>query len=261
MKISNYHIVLPDLPQERMRIVQVSDSHFGRKASFEEKTKRMSDIHETVKSLHPDVVAVTGDLVSRSADEETLKFGWFMLSLLSKMAPVLYVFGNHETTLPEKMQDLLLQKVREIDIHLLNNTSVNIGGVDFYGYVLPNSCYKNEDGSYRRLEKCTAVEIRTAVGERRDAPCVLLAHNPMGLEAYADWGADVVLSGHVHGGIVRLPLLGGVLSPERRFFPKYTKGCYKMAGTTMIVCAGIGKLRFNNPAEIVCVDLVRNDES
>lgn len=258
MKVSNYRIVLPNLQQERMRIVQISDSHFCRKATMEQKSLRMLDIIDTVKPLKADVIAMTGDLVSRTADESTLQIGSVMLSELSKEAPVLFVFGNHETTLPEKMQDALLQKVRNIDIHLLNDTSVNIGGVNFFGYVLPNSCYKNENGSYSRLEKCSCTEIRKTIGERGDAPCVLLAHSPMGLDAYAEWGADVVLSGHVHGGIVRLPMIGGVLSPERRFFPKYTKGCYQLAKTTMVVSAGIGKLRFFNPAEIVCVELVRD---
>lgn len=258
MNISKYRIVQPKLKQEKLRILHISDSHFGRKASFEEKTQRMTDILQAAESLCPDVIAMTGDLVSRTADEEALKFGYMLLRMLSRKAPVLYVFGNHETTLPEEMRIALLQKIGELDIHILNNASVNLCGVDFFGYVLPNSCYKNENGSYRRLEKCSWTEIRKAIGERGDAPCVLLAHNPMGLDAYADWGADVVLSGHVHGGIVRLPLIGGILSPERRFFPKYTKGCYEHEGTKMVVSAGIGKLRFFNPAEVVCVDLVRD---
>ena len=64
---------------------------------------------------------------------------------------------------------------------------------------------------------------------------MLLAHNPLLLDSYAGWGADVVLSGHVHGGMVRLPFVGGVLSPERRFFPKYDKELYEKGGIPMIL--------------------------
>lgn len=63
-------------------------------------------------------------------------------------------------------------------------------------------------------------------------------------------GADLVLCGHVHGGLIRLPLAGGLLSPERKFFPKYDKGLYEKAGTKMYVSGGIGKPRFWNPPEI-----------
>ncbi len=260
MKISEYRIKLPNLKQEKMRIVQISDSHFGRSASMEEKSQRMLDIIDTVRSLKADVIVVTGDLVSRTADESAIQVGTVMLSELSRDTPVVYVFGNHETTLPEKMRRMLIQKLENTDIHMLNDASENICGVDFYGYVLPNACYKNQNGTYRGLEKCTVSEMKAAVGECGGSPSVLLAHNPMGFEAYTQWSADVVFSGHIHGGIVRLPLLGGILSPERRFFPKYSKGCYRMANTTMVVSAGIGKLRFHNPSEIVCVDLVRDGE-
>ena len=79
---------------------------------------------------------------------------------------------------------------------------------------------------------------------------ILLAHNPLLLDTYAAWGADLVLCGHVHGGLIRLPLAGGLLSPERKFFPKYDKGLYEKAGTKMYVSGGIGKPRFWNPPEI-----------
>jgi predicted MPP superfamily phosphohydrolase len=67
---------------------------------------------------------------------------------------------------------------------------------------------------------------------------------------------DLVLSGHVHGGCVRLPLIGGVLSPERKFFPKYSLGKYTEKNTTMIVTSGLGKFRLFNPPEIVVIDLI-----
>ena len=87
----------------------------------------------------------------------------------------------------------------------------------------------------------TAADLENDLGRRRGCT-VLLAHNPLLLDSYTGWGADLVLCGHVHGGLVRLPFLGGVLSPERRFFPKYDKGLYEKDGTKMYVSGGIGKL-------------------
>lgn len=89
---------------------------------------------------------------------------------------------------------------------------------------------------------------------------VLLAHNPLLLDSYTGWGADLVLCGHVHGGLVRLPFLGGVLSPERKFFPKYDKGLYEKDGTKMYVSGGIGKPRLCNPPEDQCDSLEKRPE-
>jgi hypothetical protein len=89
---------------------------------------------------------------------------------------------------------------------------------------------------------------------------LLLAHHPCYFDAYAGWGADLTLSGHLHGGIVRLPFFGGVVSPQIRLFPRYDKGMYTMDGKKMIVSAGLGshtiKLRINNPPELIIIDFV-----
>ena len=83
---------------------------------------------------------------------------------------------------------------------------------------------------------------------------LLLAHNPFFGEAYSQWGADYTFSGHVHGGIIRLFGVG-LLSPERKFFPKKTKGVYDYGGKKLLVSAGLGKFRLFNPPEIVIYDL------
>ena len=119
---------------------------------------------------------------------------------------------------------------------------------------LPQTVYKNPKGHYWDLEPVTPAMLCSCIGEKGDAPTVLLAHTPLGLDAYAQWGAQAVLSGHVHGGIVRVGKIG-LLSPERRFLPLYTKGLYTEGGCTMNVSAGIGKFRLNNPAEVVMIDL------
>ena len=80
-----------------------------------------------------------------------------------------------------------------------------------------------------------------------DAYCILMAHHPLYAETYWKWGADLVLSGHLHGGIARLPLLGGVISPQFRLFPRYSGDCYEKDGKYIVV---------SNPAELVVLDII-----
>ena len=88
---------------------------------------------------------------------------------------------------------------------------------------------------------------------------ILLAHTPFYFDEYEKWGADLTLCGHVHGGIVRLPLVGGLLSPDRKFFPKYDLGEYIKNKSTMIVSKGLGGsmvlIRVNCKPEIVNIKL------
>ena len=88
---------------------------------------------------------------------------------------------------------------------------------------------------------------------------ILLAHNPEYFETYADWGADLTLSGHVHGGIMRLPVLGGVISPKLVLFPKYDGGHFIRKDAHMVLSRGLGMhtipIRIFNPAELVLIHL------
>lgn len=255
MKQSCYRIGIPALCTEKLRIAQVSDVHFSKMTGHQKNQRTIAALCSAMEQLQPDVIAVTGDLVSRSTDSATISDGICCLRTLMKYAPVLYTFGNHETDLSPEKRQKLASGAQEAGAVLLNDRTVSLGGVNFTGYVLPQTCYKNEKGGYSGLRECKAEDLFRTIGVREEVPTVLIAHNPMALPAYAEWGADLVLSGHVHGGIIRMPVIGGILSPERKFFPKYTKGHYRMAHTDMIVSAGIGKLRVGNPAEVVCVDL------
>ena len=88
---------------------------------------------------------------------------------------------------------------------------------------------------------------------------ILLSHTPFYFEDYEKWGADLILAGHVHGGIIRLPYVGGLLSPNRHFFPKYDLGKYNKNNSTMIVTKGLGGskvlVRINCKPEIVKITL------
>jgi hypothetical protein len=100
----------------------------------------------------------------------------------------------------------------------------------------------------KKISKCDAKKCN-----------LLIAHNPDYFEEYAKWGADLVLSGHVHGGIMRLPIFGGVIAPSYMLFPKYDGGVFKNGKSTMLLGRGMGShtlpFRFFNPAQLYCVDL------
>lgn len=232
----------------RLRIAHISDIH---------KKRYQGDnmlIAYRIEHEKPDLIFVTGDLVSRTETDFTIDRG--LLNELCRIAPVYMIFGNHEQSLPENEQEKLLKMLAETDVVLLRNSSasVEVGGRIFNicGIEPPYTTYK-KGRSYRDLDRITADDIREMVGFPR-GETLLLAHNPIFGREYAEWGADYTFSGHVHGGAVRLFGVG-LLSPERTFFPRYTKGVYDIGEMKLCVSAGIGKLRAFNPPEIVVYDI------
>ena len=153
-----------------------------------------------------------------------------------------------------------MEEIQSLGVRLLMNTSqqmeINRMKLAIYGY--------RPDWKYYRhgcREEMTERELTEALGEPDpDVFTILLAHHPSYFKAYARWGADLTLSGHLHGGMVRLPLLGGVVSPGWTLFPKYDHGLYTMGSKKMIVSAGLAshtiKLRLNNPPELVVIDFL-----
>ena len=243
------------------RILHISDIHFSSHTSHDKNQQIISELLRKADfysplSQHNGMIAVTGDLISRKINEFSIPDALDLLCKLKRIAPVAYSLGNHEKDLPAPVLSAMLTDCRKAGILVLDNSSVLLHDILFTGLTLPQSVYKNPDGSYSALSPITPQMLSDCIQPCNTHPCVLLAHSPMGFPAYAQWGADLVLSGHVHGGVVRMPVIGGVLSPERRFFPKYTKGIYQYQSCYMNVSAGIGKLRFNNPPEFVCIDLL-----
>lgn len=90
---------------------------------------------------------------------------------------------------------------------------------------------------------------------------ILLAHNPVHMEAYASWGADLTVSGHLHGGIIRIPFLGGIITPQVKLLPEYSAGLYKVKGKAAVVSRGLGEhtvnVRVCNPPELSVIHITR----
>lgn len=237
------------------KLLHISDVHFSKKTTHEHNQRVTEEILHICRSCgKADAVCVTGDVISRKYTDDSFTDGLQLMETLRQLAPVLYSFGNHEMDWGPDVRADYVRKLQAAGITVLDNESAELGGIRFTGLTVPQTVFKNPGGHYWDLTPVTEPLIGRLVGNKGDLPTVLLAHTPLGLSGYAAWGAEAVLSGHVHGGIVRVGNTG-LLSPERRFLPKFTKGLYREGACTMNVSAGIGKFRLNNPAEVVCVEL------
>lgn len=215
--------------------------------------KQNGKLVRMIREQNPDYVCIAGDM--------TVKNGFYMeeiadlLKVLRKQCPVYYAPGNHEIRMPE--YETYKSMLQQSHVQYLENDSIVIGGnVIIYGLDLPeywyHKCWQKRDMKQEVLEEL--------MGEcREDCFSILLAHNPEYFPSYAKWGADLTLSGHVHGGIMRLPKLGGVISPSLRLFPQYDAGQFEENGHKMVLSRGLGlhhiKLRFFNRPEISIINL------
>ena len=245
----------------------------------------ISDLHEAecgknngrliaaVKEAKPDLVISAGDLLTGHSRPEhvSTKEALHLTEVLAKDYPLYAAHGNHEWKLERDRDtvygDLLARfeaALRETGAVLLRDEKAKapVEGMEIYGLEIPIDVIKKEPGAV-----FTAEDILLRLGEPDPGRfSLLIAHDPAQFAAYAGWGADLVLSGHVHGGIVRLPFIGGIVAPPFELFPRYDRGLFtetKDGHTThMVISAGLGEhtlpLRCNNPRELVVITLKGN---
>ncbi len=226
IEVSEYNLSYSCLPSDfdGFRIVQLSDIHttlFG---------KNNEKLFDAVRKAAPDIIAITGDLV----DDNT--HGDYIARLfegLTAIAPVYYVTGNHEWSshFLSELQELM----GEYGVTYLSNEyvllersgrSIVLAGVD-------DPCGYADMKTPRELIE----EIHRDVGT--DKYVCLLSHRNNSLTKYSGLGYDTILSGHAHGGLIRLPFTDGLIGPSRELFPDYTCGIYSENGTDMVVSRGL----------------------
>jgi len=243
--------------KKKTRFVLLADLH------NKEYGKQNEKLLAAIEEVSPDAVLIAGDLIT-SARDDAEKPAAALLKVLSAQWPVYYGNGNHEYRVfhqPENYGNTgarYRHAVRSTKACHLEDANVLLAkeNIRIYGLDIPI-------GFFRKFKEpqLGVREIRKRLGKAdRDNFTVLLAHNPVWFEDYAEWGADLTLSGHVHGGVVRLPFLGGVLSTSFRLFPKYDGGYFEKNGRKMIISRGLGAhtipLRMLNPAELVVLELL-----
>ena len=222
------------------RIVQISDLH---NAEFGKENKKLL---ETIQSCSPDIIIITGDLVDsyHTNVERAVAF----VKEAVKIAPVYYVTGNHEYWLDPSENEQMMQGILAAGAYDLDDEAVRIekGDSSFLLVGLDDQHLSDET-------------LKNLLQEQKNELSIVLAHEPQYLQNYANAEADLVLTGHAHGGQIRLPFVGGIVAPDQGFLPEYTSGQYNSADTEMIVSRGLGNsiipVRLFNYPEVVCVEL------
>jgi len=245
--LRTYTVVSPKLTAE-VRLAVVTDFHSSDNAD---------DVAAMVASCAPDAVLLVGDMfdddIANRPTERTLS----LMRQLSAQYPCYYVSGNHEAWTGE--MDALYQQTEEAGVTVLRMSSgvLTVRGQRIALCGIPDPYEMVFSGAPDTEER-----LRQALEDVDSADfTVLLAHRPELLAKYAQFPVDLVVSGHAHGGQVRIPgVLNGLYAPNQGWFPKLAGGAYTQDGTTLIVSRGLAvRTRlpriFNRP-EVVLVRCV-----
>lgn len=245
LEISRYEVKSQKLPEsfEGFKIVQLSDLHG---AEFGEDGMGLV---EKVKELEPDIIALTGDFVT---DEGDLAAVEKLAARLVKLCPVYFISGNHEfgSGLAVKVRNIL----ERAGVKYLSNEYLTISrGEDeiLLGGVEDPLAY---------ADMLSPDELAQKMNDAApDAFKILLGHRNYWMTEYPELPVDLIFCGHAHGGLIRIPGVGGLIGTDRRLFPDFDAGEYNNGRYTLIVSRGLGNSvpipRIFNRPEIVCVEL------
>lgn len=278
--IKKYNLKYKDLPKDfdDYKIVQLTDIHSIKSE------EQINQIINKIKKQKPDIICITGDLIDsgnyisqKNAQVEkkiitpeglTIKF----IQKLLEITDVYYVYGNHEMMLldfPETNEFKVA--LEEAGVKILNNKIEFLykenSKIKLIGLQDPATLYKDE--LYSDLEGTSSEKARKVlqdlyVQDSSECFTILLAHRPECFETYVSYNIDLILSGHTHGGMLRLPFIRGIYAHPQGFFPEYSYGKYKKRNSTMIVGAGIGysgniHFRVYNLPEIEVINLIKGE--
>lgn len=236
---------------ETKKIAFVSDLHINKSLHSAMRVVRI------INAQKPDYIFISGDFVSRHIKDISLAEQ--VLNELCKIARVYACVGNHELDLNNDLYRQLCNAFEKSGAVLLDDKSeMLLENTHIYGVSCKRECYVNQNGGYSNLAQYNLEDMQNAIPKNQGFS-IVLAHNPLFFEAYEKWGADIVLCGHIHGGSVRIPFLCGLLSPERKFFPKYSSGKYTKNNTVMFVGRGIAKPRIFCPKHIVMINFSKSE--
>lgn len=219
-----------------MRIAVVSDIHGKQFGSGS------AGLFKKVEQLRPDLIAITGDLVESRAQ---LTMVPALARGLAEIAPTYYVTGNHEWA--ARVVPDVLALLQENGVITLSNETVTLEKDGEHLFLMGIN-----DPNGPADQKTLAQQVDELRNTRGEGFILLLAHRNDRTGEYAAAGVDLTLAGHAHGGLVRLPFIGGLIGPGHDWFPSYTAGLYRLSYGQMVVSRGLGNagrtLRlFNRP--------------
>ena len=245
LTVTLYDVNSANLPEgfEGYRIVQLTDLHgavFG---------KDNSRLIEKIRDQRPDMIALTGDIFDEDTDEG---YAASLCRQLIMIAPVYYVTGNHEWVLRSKLSPIL-EELESIGVKVLQNEYEKINRK---GSTVVIAGAEDPNGS---ADMMTKQELCAKIKSETSDYIVMLSHRNSDFDLWTGEAVDLVLCGHAHGGVIRLPLIGGILVHREDWKRRQIGGCYTEGKTSMVVSRGLGNtgeiLRINNNPEIVVVEL------
>ncbi len=249
--VTKYEYVGKRLPKgfNGLKILHISDLHnknFGGR------------IFDKIKDINPDIIVITGDLIDRR--RTNISVAAELVKNMAKTAPVYYASGNHEQLSGRysEIRDTLIG----LNVNVLDNSCIllNKNGdvISVSGIIDPSVNFGNKNYNPKRNIVYVKSSINEAVEDKKLFN-ILLSHRPEYFDVYEEEEVDLVFSGHAHGGQIRIPFLGGILSPDQGFFPEYSEGMHSLGETTMVVSRGLGNslfpFRVFNRPELVVVTL------
>ena len=255
-----YRIASEKIHGQGKTIVFLTDLH---NKEFGEENSRLL---ETVRKVKPDAVLFGGDGMVAKRGNSDVRIPLALLTELAKEFPVYCGNGNHESRMLWKSEiygetyENYRTALENAGIRYLSNEAADLDSdIRIYGLDLPKSAYLPRSG------EIPEGLLKETMGEPDPEKfCLLLAHSPLFFEEYAAWGADLTLSGHFHGGTIRLPVLGGVMTPQYQFFYPRCAGEFELPGrwgerSRMIVGRGLGthsiNIRLNDKPQVVVIRL------
>lgn len=236
LTLTEYTASSEEIPSnfDGFRIAQVSDLH---NAQFGKDSEKLLEL---LAQSRPDMIAITGDLVDSRRTDCAVVIDFVREAV--QIAPVYYAPGNHESRIPDYAY--LKSELLAAGVAVLENDSL--------------AFYKEQDSITITglMDPDFGIPMPNLTAENYQ---VVLSHRPELIDLYADMGLDLVLTGHAHGGQIRLPFLGGILAPNQGFFPKYDSGMHFHGNTAMVVSRGLGNslfpLRVGNRPELILITL------
>lgn len=224
------------------------------------KVAHISDLHNDIskskqlikllKKSNPNVIAITGDIID--SNNTNISGALDFVEEIVKIAPCYYVTGNHEAWIGN--YDYLKEQLLKLGIIVLEDMAVeiNVSGKKIKLIGVNDPSFSSNVKT--KLERLSDDELYS----------ILLSHRPELFDIYVECNINLVLSGHAHGGQVRIPFIGGLGAPDQGLFPKYDSGLYTLDNTKMIVSRGVGNsiipIRFNNQPEMILIELKTLDD-
>lgn len=223
--------------------------------------KGQRELLDAMDRFPADLVLCAGDMLL-GRDPVGMEHVFLLFQELSERKSVVIAGnGNHESRMRQCPKDYGAQyeyyagRLKELGVKIPVNETIRMhhgsAPVHIHGYEMPLEYYKKFC-----IRSYDGKDLYEKLGRPADGAFhILLAHNPVYFRSYVRWGADLTLAGHLHGGIIRIPGIGGLITPQARLFPRYDRGLYERYGKYMVVSPGLGEhtipFRICNPPWLI----------